>query len=200
MKQFELLYIIPARVAQEQIPDVITSVQKIIHGAQGVIVKEENLGNKKLAYPIKQQNHGTYVYVEFDVDAQAAKDVDRSLRLHNDILRYLITSRYVKTPDQLRTEEAAKVRMAAHRKKAEQEKQEAAQKEVASSEENAKEDAKLKKEKIEKKTKAGDLLKAHGVSDSEKVEAPKQPELDDSKKSLEELDKELDKIMDDNML
>lgn len=49
------------------------------------------MGRKKLAYPIKKQKHGFYVFLEFNSENQAGlKDVDVKLKHHTGLLRHLI--------------------------------------------------------------------------------------------------------------
>lgn len=53
-------------------------------------------GRRKLAYPIKNQKHGFYLYLEFsfdDSETKAVKLLDHDLRLDNNILRHLIVKR-----------------------------------------------------------------------------------------------------------
>lgn len=51
----------------------------------------ESLGRKKLAYSIKKQKHGFYLFIRFDLENQSAlKELDTNLRHNHNILRHLI--------------------------------------------------------------------------------------------------------------
>lgn len=53
-------------------------------------------GRRKLAYPIKNQKHGFYLYLEFsfpESELKAVKLLDHELKLDNNILRHLIVKR-----------------------------------------------------------------------------------------------------------
>ena len=54
------------------------------------VVKEDVWGFKTLSYPIKRQTSGYYAHYEIDADPKDAKGLDKSLRVEEDILRYLL--------------------------------------------------------------------------------------------------------------
>lgn len=56
----------------------------------GKISKEDLWGNKDLAYPIKKNAKGYYVHFEFETDPAVAKDLDKNLKVEEDIIRYLL--------------------------------------------------------------------------------------------------------------
>ena len=62
-------------------------------GDQGKVVKEDFWGNKDLAYPIKRQSKGFYAHFEISADPKGAKGLDKTLKLEEDILRYLLVRR-----------------------------------------------------------------------------------------------------------
>lgn len=190
MQHYELLYIVPISVAEEQIAEVMQSVQKLLLGAKAQIHKEENIGKRKLSYPIKQQRHGTYISVVFDMDTTELFEVERKLRLHTEVLRYLITKKVFKTAEQLQSEEAERMRIREKR----------ASKRSALT--LAKPDGKVKvKDLLVEPTDKQDVVSEKVASESEeKVKKTKKKAAPKKEVNLEELDKQLDKILDDNML
>lgn len=52
--------------------------------------KEDLWGEKELAYPIKKQTKGFYVHLEIEAQPQASKDIDKTLKVEEDIIRYLL--------------------------------------------------------------------------------------------------------------
>jgi len=87
---YELLYIVPAPLTEKDLPNVSKRVNKIIEDLAGKIIKEENLGNKKLAYPIKQVYRGFYVLVYFEIEKESLKKLNKILELDSEILRHII--------------------------------------------------------------------------------------------------------------
>lgn len=89
LKNYELLYIVH--------PDLEGSIEKVTEKVAGFIVKtkgeivsQEEWGKKKLAYPIAKNNFGIYVLVNFITDSTKLCDVERDLRLSEEIIRSMI--------------------------------------------------------------------------------------------------------------
>lgn len=59
-------------------------------GLVGKVKKEDLWGNKDLAYPIKKQTKGFYAHFEIEAEPKGAKGLDKTLKLEEDILRYLL--------------------------------------------------------------------------------------------------------------
>lgn len=190
MQNYDLLYIVPMSVTEEAIPDVMTAVRTIITDNQATIVKEENLGKKKLAYAIKHQHHGTYVNILFDAEAKNVNEIDRKLRLNSEVLRFLITKRVVRSAEELAEQQSLRERIQAKRRQEFEKARAAADSERAGV---AKPDGKVK---------VKDLLKEKKEEPVKVVETKKETKVAEAKPevSLEELDKKLDKILDDDML
>ena len=60
-----------------------------------VITKEEDLGEKLLAYPLSKHDRGRYVLYTVEATAEALKTVSRTLKLRAEVLRHLITRQEV---------------------------------------------------------------------------------------------------------
>ena len=56
----------------------------------GIIEKEEDWGEKKLAYPIKKNERGHFYFYELRTSPEKIKTLDGWLKLNENILRYLI--------------------------------------------------------------------------------------------------------------
>jgi small subunit ribosomal protein S6 len=64
--------------------EVLDSLTKKLGG------KLDDWGSRDLAYPIKHQTKGFYAHFTFEADPSLAKDLDKSLRVEEDILRFLL--------------------------------------------------------------------------------------------------------------
>lgn len=89
---YELLYIVPAPLTEKNLPDVSKKIKKLIERSGGKIVKEENLGNKKLSYPIKRAYRGFYLLTNFEMEAKKLKDLNQNLKLTPEISRHIIVA------------------------------------------------------------------------------------------------------------
>ncbi len=93
MQKYELLAIIPAIHTDTEVPAIADKVVAIVTAAGGTIVRSENLGKLKLAYPIKHQKHGYYWLVQFDAEGAVVAKIENDLRLSEHVLRHMLTER-----------------------------------------------------------------------------------------------------------
>jgi small subunit ribosomal protein S6 len=93
MREYELVYLISDSVAEEKISAVLSKVKKMITGAQGELLAEENLGRRRLAYEIKKNQFATYIQVNFKLEGEKLRELDQDLRLSTDVIRHLIVLR-----------------------------------------------------------------------------------------------------------
>lgn len=57
------------------------------------MTKEDLWGSKNLAYPINHADKAFYAHYEFQSEPKAIPELDRSIRLHEDIIRYLLVKK-----------------------------------------------------------------------------------------------------------
>ncbi len=69
--------------------ELLDDVEKKLKGESGKS-KMDSWGTRDLAYPIKKQTKGYFVHFEFETDPRIAKDLDKVLKVEEDILRYLL--------------------------------------------------------------------------------------------------------------
>jgi len=98
---YELLYLISNKFSEDEIKPIEEKVKNLIESNQGKITLAEELGKKKLAYPVKGFRYGYYNLVEFDLPGANLAIVDRALRLMNDVLRRQIVTKTIKTREQI---------------------------------------------------------------------------------------------------
>lgn len=67
-------------------------VEKIINGAQGKIEKKDNWGKRKLAYKINNQDWGIYVFYNVSLEADKVSQIDSTLKITEEVMRYIIVS------------------------------------------------------------------------------------------------------------
>ena len=94
MPKYELMYILASSVGDDQVPVITEQVKKYVADFGGTQIKEDQLGKKKLAYPIKRTRNGHYVVVSFDMDTKQINDLDAKIRSQaNSIIRYLLVNK-----------------------------------------------------------------------------------------------------------
>lgn len=89
MPYYETVFIARQDLSTAQVDDLAKGFAKIITDNGGKVHKTENWGLKSLAYRIKKNRKGHYVLIESDTPPAALHEMERNLRLNEDILRYL---------------------------------------------------------------------------------------------------------------
>lgn len=89
MPIYETVFIARQDLSDAQVKAVTESCEKIIKDAKGKVSKTENWGLRTLAYKINKNRKGHYVLIECDAPAPAVHEVERTLRLNEDVLRYM---------------------------------------------------------------------------------------------------------------
>jgi len=101
MRRYELIYILRPGLGEEQINNITEYATQIILDEKGTIIDLNKWGMKKLAYAIKKETQGYYVYCEFAGTPAAVAEIERKFRIDDGVLKYLT----IKTADGM-TEEA----------------------------------------------------------------------------------------------
>jgi small subunit ribosomal protein S6 len=89
MRRYETIFIVRPNVAEDEIEAITSKTSSIIEGDGGTIIRINNWGLKKLAYLIKKENQGYYVYVDFASIPASVAEMERIFRIDDRILKYL---------------------------------------------------------------------------------------------------------------
>ncbi len=85
---YELTYIISGVAQQNQVDDIVNSVNKFIR-ENGTLEYVDEWGNQRLAYEIDKKRSGYYVNLYFKAEGKVIPKLERQLQLNDQILRYL---------------------------------------------------------------------------------------------------------------
>jgi small subunit ribosomal protein S6 len=88
-RQYELIYIVASDATEQQITDLHTQVEDIVGRFSGKIDKTDNWGRRKLAYEIGPHKEGTYVLEIISGSGELMKEIDRRLRVSDQVIRHL---------------------------------------------------------------------------------------------------------------
>ena len=89
-RQYELVYILPADTTDQQVADLHEQVEGVVSRLNGHIEKTENWGRKRLAYEIAHQKEGVYVLEVINGGGELMKELDRRLRVMDQVIRHMI--------------------------------------------------------------------------------------------------------------
>ncbi len=89
MPLYEHVFIARQDISSAQVDGLTESFSAIVDKLGGKVEKTEYWGLRTLAYRIKKNRKGHYVLFNLDAPAEAVLELERNLRLNEDILRYL---------------------------------------------------------------------------------------------------------------
>lgn len=194
-------------LGEEQTKKEIEDIKKNIKQSNGEISNEDLWGVRDLTYKIRKQEKGFYFILNFAINPEEIKELEKALILNPKVIRHLL----LKTPKnyEIKTlsfyeeeaeKEAEEKKIEAKEKRLKKpekvEKKEPKKEEKAEEKPKKKKTIKVKEEKIEEKAKK---KRTEEVKEVEKEEIPEEKpatkELE--KKSLEDIDAKLKSIIDD---
>ena len=83
------MYIVNPDTADDKIAKLNDAVEKLIQKEGGNVVKIDDIGRRKLAYPINKKNEGYYVLFEIEGTGQEIAELERRMRVNDMIIRYM---------------------------------------------------------------------------------------------------------------
>ena len=89
MRRYETIFIVRSNIAEDEIEAAISKASSIIEGDGGTIIKIDKWGLKKLAYLIKKESQGYYVYIDYAGIPASVSEMERIFRIDDKILKYL---------------------------------------------------------------------------------------------------------------
>ncbi|MDE3048369.1 MAG: 30S ribosomal protein S6 [Nitrospirota bacterium] len=89
MELYESLFIIRTSVSDEETAALIEKMKSVAEKTGAQFIKSENWGKKKLAYEVKRERKGTYVYFYFRAPSITVGELERSYRLEDSIIKFL---------------------------------------------------------------------------------------------------------------
>ena len=90
VRQYELIYVTPPESTEEALAELHQQVQTVVDRFGGNIEKTENWGRRKLAYEIGHHKEGVYVLEVINGSGELMKELDRRLRVMDQVIRHMI--------------------------------------------------------------------------------------------------------------
>jgi len=201
LKSYELLYIVHPDL-EGTIEKVMDKVAGFITKADGKVLSQEDWGKRKLAYMISKNDFGVYVLVNFTIESVLLKEVERNMRLSEEIMRSLI----VALPEIKENKKPLKPRLTAAeietKKAKKEEKRESIKPEVQVEEKAEKRSQKATKvieketkEKVEKAPVTKDRIELARKSTKKTEKPKKEVKPEDEKARLKKLDEKLEELL-----
>ena len=94
MRKYEIMFIIRPTLSEDEIKKVATTFQEVITNNGSKITDVIEMGQRELAYEIKDFKSGYYYVLEVEAnDDKAIKEFDRLALISADVVRHLITKK-----------------------------------------------------------------------------------------------------------
>ena len=90
VRQYELVYILPPDSTEQQITEIHEQVASVVSRMGGQIEKTDNWGRRKLAYEIGRHREGVYVLEVINGSGELVKELDRRLKVIDQVVRHLV--------------------------------------------------------------------------------------------------------------
>ena len=89
MPNYESVFITRQDITAAQVEGLVETFEKVIMDAGGSVPKKESWGLRTLAYKIKKNRKGHYTLMNIDAPADAIHEMERQMRINEDVLRYI---------------------------------------------------------------------------------------------------------------
>lgn len=84
------MLILPAEAEESVIGQAVERITRIVAEGGGTVQGLDRWGRKRLAYPIAKQQEGYYVVVEFTAEPSVIAELERTLHLADEVLRFKV--------------------------------------------------------------------------------------------------------------
>ena len=88
-KSYETILIVRPTLNDQEIAELIENYRGILVREGAEILHQSDLGKKKLAYTIRHFQNGHYALYRYRAPAAAVRELERSLKINEDLLRFL---------------------------------------------------------------------------------------------------------------
>ena len=89
LRDYEMVVIATAQLDDEGLANLTQRISGWITSANGAVSETNVGGRRSMLFPIKKQTEGIYLQVNFQLTPSASRELERSLRLDEKIIRHL---------------------------------------------------------------------------------------------------------------
>ena len=112
-RDYDLGVIFNPEVSEEEMRPVIERIEQIVANFGGQIVKVNQWGRRRLAYPIERHRDGFYVFIDMILTPETVSEIERTLKVSEIVLRHMFRKRDPKAVQKEREEREARAAAAA---------------------------------------------------------------------------------------
>jgi small subunit ribosomal protein S6 len=104
---YETMYILRPDLGEEQVEQAVTKYQNFLKDQGADNIEIQNRGKRRLAYEIGKHRDGIYIQMNYTGAGSAVAPLERSMRLSEEVIRYLTIKQEIKEPKVEKEEVAA---------------------------------------------------------------------------------------------
>ena len=86
---YESIFIIRPSISDDETNQLIEKMKGVLDKSGATLIKLENWGKKKLAYEVKRERRGTFVYLHFKAAGNVVAELEHSYRLEDSVMKFL---------------------------------------------------------------------------------------------------------------
>lgn len=90
MNKYEVLYILDSKVDGAQKDVLVEKYSALVKDNGGEVESVDKWGDRKLAYPIDYKNEGYYVLMTFSAKPEFPQELERQMRIADEVIRYMV--------------------------------------------------------------------------------------------------------------
>jgi small subunit ribosomal protein S6 len=89
LREYETIYILRPDTQNDKVAEVNQRVRNVIESMGGVVLNVDNWGKRKLAYEIKKELKGIYLFWQYLGSARVVTEFERNMRMLDPVIRYM---------------------------------------------------------------------------------------------------------------
>jgi len=98
MNSYETLFVVKPTLTEEEITAQITKVKDILTKEGAELVGTNDMGMRKLAYPVQKNDRGYYTVLFYKAEGTVISELERNLKINEDVIKFL-TVKYSNTKE-----------------------------------------------------------------------------------------------------
>ncbi len=99
LRQYETTYILDPNLEDAERTKATDRIEAVIAKFNGTIARVDDWGTRRLAYPIKRQSRGEYIYMRYSAPAETILELERIMRLMVPVMKFLTVRLNAGSPD-----------------------------------------------------------------------------------------------------
>ena len=93
MSKYELAVVVNEKIEDDARTATIEKVKELIARFGGNVTDVDEWGKKRLAYEVQKMREGFYYFIQFEADATCPAEVERHVRIMDNVMRYLVVKK-----------------------------------------------------------------------------------------------------------